>query len=76
MVVENEVEESEVAAVFWPDTPVQEGSERIALHDAVEEPADLAAPPDELALDCRQHKIAALNRVKGLLDRAMDLIHR
>ena len=55
VIVENEIEKLELAAVFRSNTPIEKSAKRIALHEAVKKPAYLFRPPYKLALDGRQH---------------------
>ena len=55
VVVANEIEELELAAVFGFDAPIEKCAKRETLHETVEKPAYLFRPPYELALDGGQH---------------------
>jgi hypothetical protein len=55
VIVLNKSVKLELHALFGFDFPKQEGSERIALHQAVKQTADLIRLPDELALDSRKN---------------------
>ena len=48
IVVRNELVEVVVLGGFGIDSPEQEGSDRVAAHEAVEEPLDLMRVPHEL----------------------------
>ena len=74
MVIENKIVKLEPVAIFWPDLPVEEGTDRITLHEAVEEPANLARSPDELTLDGRQHELMLVDCIKGFSDGAAGLV--
>ena len=53
VVVENEIEKLELAAVFRGDTPIEKCAERVALHEAVKKPTNLSGLPHKFALDRR-----------------------
>ena len=69
VVVTHEVVEGEAARVVLVDLPHEEGSDGISTHQAVEQPGDLVTRPDELALDRRQHVVAAMNLLQRTGDR-------
>ena len=76
VVVEDEVVELELAAVLGTNLPVQERPEGIALHQAVEQSANLLRAPHEFALDGREHQIMAMDLVERLLDGVTGLVHK
>ena len=53
MIFKDEIVVFELAAVPRLDLPVQECAKRVALHEAVEETANLVRPPYKLALNSR-----------------------
>ena len=75
VIVANEIEELELTAVFGSDSPVEECTEGVTLHEAVEQPAYLSGSPHELPLDGRQHKVVLLDFIKRLSNGVSGLIH-
>ena len=75
VIVENEIKKREVAAILASDTPEEESAERVALHEAVEQSANLPTSPDELALDGGQHKLVAVDSIESFLYGVAGLIH-
>lgn len=67
VVIPNEVVPLELLAVLRVHLPVEEGSEGIALHKAIVEPAYLIGPPDELALDGGEHEVVPMDILQRLL---------
>ena len=57
VVIENEIIEIELVAIFRLNPPVEESAEGVTLHEAVEEPVNLFRSPYELPLDGGQHEI-------------------
>lgn len=57
VVTKDKVIEVELVTILWLDSPVEEGSKRIALHKAIEQPVDLLRSPHKLALDGGQHEV-------------------
>ena len=74
MVIQNKVVIFELTAVFRLDLPIQECTERVALHEAVKQTANLTSPPYKFALDSGQYKFVTLNLVKGFFDGSSGLI--
>jgi hypothetical protein len=68
VVVAHEVVEGETTGIALVDLPHEERADGIAPHQAVVQPRDLVARPDELTLNRRQHVLATMD----LLQRAGD----
>src|SRR4051794_20009976 len=69
VIVPNKIVERVVATLLLLNTPKQEGADRIASHQAVEQPRDLHRRPNELSLDGGQHVPMSMDTVESLCDR-------
>ena len=68
MVVQHEVIELVAVVVLLIDLPTKESPERIALHKAVEQSADLLWPPYEFALNRWQYDVVPFDLAEGFRD--------
>ena len=75
MVVEDEIVEIELSTGFRSNPPIEEGAERITLHEAIKKAINLLRSPHKLPLNCRQNKIMPVDFVEGILYGFSCLIH-
>ena len=75
VVLTDEVIPAVFAGILWRHPPEHEFAERIALHQAIEQIANLFGLPNELALDRWQNVFVRGDTVQGILNRATLLVH-
>ena len=68
VIMRDEVVEIELCGQHRTYLPKQESSDWVAPHQAVEETTDLVCPPNEFALNRRQHVVTTMNPVKHFRD--------
>ena len=75
MVVEDEIVEIELSTGFRSNPPIEEGAERITLHEAIKKAINLLRSPHKLPLYCRQNKIMAVDFLKSFSNGLAGLVH-
>ena len=75
VVIENKSIVPIICGTFCFDLPKQELTKWVALHEAVEEGADLIGTPDKFALNGREYVLIPFDALQGLSDCAARVVH-